>query len=337
MLAEIAEQGVIFDRWAASDGFIGSSELDRILDFDPCLVLTIARGTSDRAAEYGKYLFDILLGIPTGSTSPSTVTLFGATPKAAGALAIGVSQSGESPDIVAEAKALRDGGALLLAVTNAPRSPLAKQADIVINVDVGPELAVAATKSFSAQCLALADIVTGMAGVAIDRISLAKGARAILESDAPANAANVISAALDDCGFIICLGRGPNTPMAQEGALKIMETVGVPVLGYSMADFAHGPRTLIRSGVPIIVAAPPGKIPDSFRANIRELEYEGAVLVSIGDSTLPGFNVPIVGESNLFTPILQGIALHKIAVSLSILKGLNPDSPRSLTKVTRTT
>lgn len=336
MRAEINEQQGAFERWADIGGLVSPDLVESIRKFQPSIVLTVARGTSDRAADYGKYLLEILLGIPVGSTSPSTVTLFGASPRAQGVLALAISQSGESPDIIAEARALRAGGAFVVAVTNSPNSPLASCANAVIDICVGRENAVAATKSFTAECAALADLSFALADRPLDRRAIAQAVAQAVNSPLPSEAADLLGEAFDRAKFLICIGRGPCTPIASEGALKIMETSGLPALGYSAADFAHGPRTLITAHTPVIIVAPPGKFGDSMTELINDISIAHAPLVVLGHSNRADVTIPTQLTDPLTAPMEQVISLQRIALDLALHLGCDPDNPPALTKVTRT-
>lgn len=336
MRAEINEQQSAFERWADIGGLVSTDLIESIRKFQPSMVLTVARGTSDRAADYGKYLLEILLGIPVGSTSPSTVTLFGASPRAQGVLALAISQSGESPDIIAEATALRAGGAFVVAVTNSPNSPLASCANAVIDISAGREKAVAATKSFTAECAALADLSFALADRPLDRRAIAQAVAQAVNSPLPSEAADLLGEAVDRAKFLICIGRGPCTPIASEGALKIMETSGLPALGYSAADFAHGPRTLITAHTPVIIVAPPGKSGDSMTELINDISEAHAPLVVLGHSDRADVTIPTQLTDPLTAPMEQVISLQRIALDLALHLGCDPDNPPALTKVTRT-
>ena len=337
MRAEIEQQQHLFRTWADDGGLVSTDLLETIKNHNPSVVLTVARGTSDRAADYGKYLLEILLGIPVGSTSPSTVTLFGAKPDARSVLALAISQSGESPDIVAETQALRAGGAFVLAITNSPNSPLAHTANAVIDIAAGPENAVAATKSFTSECAALADLAYGLAGKQLDRHAIADAVTRATTEPAPIHAANILDPAIQQSKFLVCIGRGPSTPIASEGALKIMETSGVPALGYSAADFAHGPRTLVSGGVPVIVVAPPGPAHTSVEELIDEIAQAHAPLIVLGNAHQATLDIPTHLHDPLTAPLEQVVTLQRIALELAILRGNDPDHPRSLSKVTLTT
>lgn len=336
MRAEIEQQRHLLRTWADNGGLVSSDLLGTIKGHNPSVVLTVARGTSDHAADYGKYLLEILLGIPVGSTSPSTVTLFGAKPDARSVLALAISQSGESPDIVAETQALRGGGAFVLAITNSPASPLARAANAVIDIAAGTENAIAATKSFTAECTALADLAYGLAEEQLDRNAIAEAITRATTEPAPIQAANILDPAIDQSKFLVCVGRGPSTPIASEGALKIMETSGVPALGYSAADFAHGPRTLVSSGVPVIVVAPPGAAHTSVDELIEGIAQARAPHVVLGNAPRATLQIPTHLHDPLTAPLEQVVTLQRIALELAILRGNDPDQPRALTKVTRT-
>jgi glutamine---fructose-6-phosphate transaminase (isomerizing) len=307
MRAEINEQQSAFERWADIGGLVSTDLIESIRKFQPSMVLTVARGTSDRAADYGKYLLEILLGIPVGSTSPST-----------------------------EATALRAGGAFVVAVTNSPNSPLASCANAVMDISAGREKSVAATKSFTAQCAALADLSFALADLPLDRRAIAQAVAQAVKSPLPSEAAGLLGAAVDRAKFLICIGRGPCTPIASEGALKIMETSGLPALSYSAADFAHGPRTLITADVPVVIVAPPGNFGDSMTELIKDISDAHAPLVVLGDRHRAHFTIPTQLSDPLTAPMEQVISLQRIALDLALHLGCDPDNPRGLTKVTRT-
>jgi|FLOH01.1.fsa_nt_gi glutamine---fructose-6-phosphate transaminase (isomerizing) len=336
MRAEINEQQSAFERWSDTGSLVTADLVESIRKFQPSMVLTVARGTSDRAADYGKYLLEILLGIPVGSTSPSTVTLFGASPRSHGVLALAISQSGESPDIIAEARALRAGGAFVVAITNSPNSPLASCSNAVIDIAAGRENAVAATKSFTAECAALADLSFALADRPLDRRAIAQAVTRAINSPLPSEAAGLLGESVGRAKFLICIGRGPSSPIASEGALKIMETSGMPALSYSAADFAHGPRTLVTAKVPVIIVVPPGKFGDSMTELINDISDADAPLVVLADCHRAHFTIPTQLTDPLTAPIEQVISLQRIALDLALHLGCDPDNPPALTKVTRT-
>lgn len=337
MRAEIGEQPELFRSWADRGGLVDAELIAQIRSFDPQTVLTVARGTSDRAADYGKYLLEILMGVPVGSTSPSTVTIYGAKPKLRGVLALAISQSGESPDLVAEAQALRSGGAFVVAITNAPTSPLAHAASAVVDIGAGRERAVAATKSFTAQCAALADLAFAWAERPLDREEIALAVDHAARSPAPMDAARILMSGIEFAGYLVCIGRGPGTPIASEGALKIMETSGVPALGYSAADFAHGPRTLLASQAPVVVVQPPGAAAAAVGELIDLVGDARSPLVVLGESQRADVEIPTVLADPLTAPLEQVVTFQRIALELALLRGKDPDNPPALSKVTRTT
>lgn len=194
----------------------------------------------------------------------------------------------------------------------------------------------AATKSFTAECAALADLSFALADRPLDRRAIAQAVAQAVNSPLPSEAADLLGEAVDRAKFLICIGRGPCTPIASEGALKIMETSGLPALGYSAADFAHGPRTLITAHTPVIIVAPPGKSGDSMTELINDISNAHAPLVVLGHSDRADVTIPTQLTDPLTAPMEQVISLQRIALDLAVHLGCDPDNPPALTKVTRT-
>ncbi|MGX1505951.1 UNVERIFIED_CONTAM: glucosamine--fructose-6-phosphate aminotransferase (isomerizing) [Streptomyces graminofaciens] len=223
----------------------------------PRFVLLTARGTSDNAALYAKYLIEIRLGLPCGLTSMSTTTAYGARPSLADVLVITISQSGGSPDLVASTKAAREAGAVTLAVTNNPDSPLAAVSEFSIDIIAGPEKALPATKTYTASLMALHLLVEGLRGGEVPAAGLVPDlAGRILGRQDEVRA---LASRYRFAERMVITSRGYGYPTAKEAALKLMETSYIPALAYSGADLLHGPLAMVDNVSPVIAVVPDGK------------------------------------------------------------------------------
>jgi glutamine---fructose-6-phosphate transaminase (isomerizing) len=304
---------------------------------DPSFVLLAGRGTSDHAALYAKYLVEVVLGLPAGLASLSTLTAYGARPRLRGALWIAVSQSGRSPDLVASTTAAGELGALTLAVTNVPDSPLATAAKHHLDVLAGEERAVAATKSYTAQLLALWLFVDAWAG--------GDGQAAV---DVPAVADQVLSRSAardvaDRYRFVdklVTTGRGFAYPTAREAALKMMETSYLSAHAFSGADLLHGPLAMIDRDRPVIAVVPDGVGGRALAPVLDRLREHHAEVCVVGDPAAWDGSGPLVplpsGLDEQLAPIVQILPLQQLAHAIAVARNYDPDSPRGLRKVTRT-
>lgn len=307
----------------------------------PDQVVTVARGSSDNAVTFFVYLCALHLGRPVASLPPSVVTVYRAPLRLVRALAVGVSQSGESPDVVAGLRALREGGACAVAVTNDPDSALAAAADRTVPLRAGEERAVAASKTFTAQMLALARLVAELA----DEPALAADLRRVPEAvdEVLAEAVAVREAALRlthaDRAFV--LGRGLSYGPAQELALKLKETSYLHAEAYSSAEFRHGPIASLGAGDPVLVLAATDATLDANREAVARLREAGAAVTVIGgDAALRAEAHAAVALPEGLGPAAQAfaqvVAGQLLALRLTEARGLDPDAPRHLNKVTRT-
>lgn len=301
----------------------------RLRQSGPPLVLTSARGSSDNAAGYFKYLCEIVTGVPCASVGASVVSVYGADLRAAGALCLTISQSGQSPDIVALQQAAKQAGAVTMALVNVADSPAAREADICLPLHAGEERSVAATKSFIVSCAAAAAIVAHWSG---DMPLLASVARLpeTLERAVRIGWPGFTEFA-HDASSLFVLGRGPSYPIAQETALKLKETCAIHAEAYSVAEVMHGPWELMEKDFPVLVYAPEDAARDYTREAAAKMRGTGADVRLVGDdlpiaSTLHPLLEPI---SMIATAYLE---IERVAVSL----GRDPDRPRLLKKVTET-
>ncbi|MEV4492449.1 SIS domain-containing protein [Micromonospora coxensis] len=307
----------------------------------PRHVVFTARGTSDHAALYGAYLTEIRLGLPAGLASPSAVTIYGARPDLSDALVVGVSQSGGSPDLTEVLRTARASGALTLAVTNNPDSPLVEAAELSVDIAAGHERAVAATKTYTAELLALLMLVEGIrAGggtlpaeerAALD--ALPELAERTLADPTPAQLAPRYRFA----GQLVTTGRGYAYPTAREAALKLMETSYLPALAFSGADLLHGPLAMTDPDVPVLAVVGSGPGGRSMGEVLPRLGERRADVVVVGSAEIEGATrmaVPEVDER--YAPLLDILPLQRLALALALARGEDPDAPRGLKKVTAT-
>ena len=305
----------------------------------PPFAVTVARGSSDHAALYGRYLFETILGLVTTSAAPSVVTVYGARLACAGALAVAISQSGESPDLCTTLHALKAGGARTLTLVNAPDSPLAAIGDDFQPLHAGTERGVAATKSFVCTLAALARLVARWCG---DRDLLA--ALAVLPERLEAAVRADWSAALPvlvPATAMLVVARGRSFPIAQEIALKLKETCQIQAEPFSAAELMHGPLALIEREYPVLLLATEDETMREICDLARGLAGKGAhVLIAstaVAALALANTALPLAAPLHpVLDPILHVQAFYPFAAQLAAARGLDVDAPRHLRKVTRT-
>lgn len=341
MAAEIAAQPEAWRRILGNRAPIAAAAA-RIAAARPRCVLFAARGSSDHAALYAKYLAEIRLGVAAGLISPSTFTLYGARPDLRGVLLIAISQSGASPDLVQSVEVARRFGALTLAVTNNPASALAHAAELHLALGAGPERAVPATKSYTAQLLTLyllLDLLAGRGAAEAERLP-ELGDRVLAAAGMTELAERYRFAER-----LVVTARGYSYPSAREAALKLMETCYVSAHAYSGADLLHGPLAMIDAQVPVIAIMADGPGGRSMREVLQKLHALGADLFCIGAPALVADCAPATrsgcfalpnGLSEAVAPILEILPLQMLSLHLALARGSNPDAPRGLGKVTET-
>lgn len=336
MLSEIRETPNMLRNLVNSfDSNVTAQNLFKTHDFQSVIIL--ARGTSDNAAHFLKYLIEIKLGLPVGLASPSAATMYSAQFRYQKTLIVALSQSGQSADLIAFANAAKAGSGYVLSITNAPESPLALLSDLHIPINAGPELAVPATKSYVGQLFISYLLVNAWSETAINVNQLISSAGNWCESTSKIDA---FAAALDINKPVYVLGRGYSYPNAKEFALKLQETSLIPVQGMSSSDFLHGPIASLRSDSQVIFITPTGTPKDSFgEAPARIREIAGKVFW-IGTADLSMENDLVLqgerAESEVESAIADAIAFQLVTYKVATLNGLNPDSPRGLSKVTIT-
>lgn len=308
-------------------------------------VVVAARGTSDHAAIYAQYLLGVRNKLSVGLATPSVISLYGAEPDVRSSLVIGISQSGASPDIVAVIAAAARQGAPTLALTNDPASPLASAADHVMDLVAGPELAVAATKTYSTSLLAIARLSLALQPDAADQAALAAvpdamAAALAVEADVASIAAELAGAgrSIDRC---VVVGRGFEYATAREWALKLKELAQVFADPYSAADFLHGPIALVQPGIPVLLVVPESVAAAGQIELLRDLRDRGIDTVVVSDvaSTreLGRWSIALPGGiPEWLRPAVSIVPAQLFAYHLTVARGLDPNEPRYIRKVTRT-
>lgn len=300
-------------------------------------VLLVARGSSDNAAIYGRYLLETTAGVPAGLAAPSVATHYGARLDLSDTLVVAVSQSGETTEIVQTQAWAAACGAATVAVTNGAGSTLATEADLALVTQAGPELAVPATKTYLTQLVAMAVLADGLGGnVASSLTAVPDAVSALLSIDVAAAAH-----ALDEAEDVVVSGRGLLMGTALETALKLEETCLQPVRGYSYADLRHGPISVVTSGVlAVLVAAGDGPLAAPMVELATDLQSRGARILGIGGTDEFREHCDVHLEAGtlpeIVTPLTAIVPAQLMIERLARDLGLDPDQPRGLAKVTRT-
>ena len=334
MAAEMAEQPARLRHLIARSDAI----VERVRSVAPAAlsgITIVARGSSDNAAVYGRYLLEAATGKPISLAAPSLHTLYGIDVDYTGQLVIAVSQSGATPEIVRTLQALQEGGGRGLAITNDPRSPLAQVADETVELEMGPERAVPATKTVTGQLTAFAIVA-----YALGRVPFARGelhavpafVQAVLDDPGPAAAAAQELAAASQ---LIVVARGYLFAAALEIALKIKETCALLADAYSAADLRHGPIAAVTRGLPVIALCVAGPARADVASLIEAIRARQASVLLVGDGE--GADISLPGNApEALAPIVAVVRGQQLAYELALALGYDPDSPEGLTKVTRT-
>jgi glutamine---fructose-6-phosphate transaminase (isomerizing) len=297
---------------------------------NPPVIVTSARGTSDHAAAYFKYLIEIRLGIPCCSMGASVVSVYRSKLAVKNAVLLTISQSGQSPDIVALQEAAKQGGALTIALVNAADSSVAKSAELCVPLRAGPEISVAATKSFIASCAAGAWIAAGWIGDSAMQRAVAvlpQTLRQAADLDWPEAVALT-----RDADSLYVLGRGPSLPIAQETALKLKETCAIHAEAHSAAEIMHGPLELISKGFPVLAFSPEDDSRASSAETLHKLRTIGADVQAVEPGGLPYAS----SGHPLLDPISMIQTAYRFVEATARARGRDPDRPRLLKKVTET-
>ncbi len=350
MASEIAETPAVVDgALAAAAEWTGA--LRAALPSGLRGVALTARGSSDHAAAYGRVLLESALGVPAWSTAPSITTRYGLTTRLDGVLAIAVSQSGATPEIVTALERQRVGGAVTLAITNDPASPLALAADVVAPLGAGVEVAVPATKTFTATLLTFALAAAALDATGRVQLDGAAVSAAVRECIADGDAVAPLAAALAPADVALHLGRGPLLPLAREAALKLIETTGTAQLAWSTVDVRHGPMALAQPDRPVVLQHARGPVSDDAREVAAILTARGVPVHVVGDpldgdaaagapgrdASAAGLHVGVPGDlPEHLRPLVHAVRLQQLSLAVARARGVDPDHPAGLSKVTAT-
>lgn len=315
----------------------------------PRLIILAARGTSDNAAHFGRYLLEITTGIPAALAAPSVYTLYEAAPNLQDALVVAISQSGESTDTNLVLERARERGALTVGITNEAGSTLSRLAEHVILVHAGHERSVAATKTYTGQLMTLYLLAYALgARIRLDDLRrLPEWCARALELEPEVSDIAERYRFMEDAAVV---GRGLNYANALEFGLKLMETCYVVAERFSSADFLHGPIAMVERSFPVFAFAPAGPTWQAMRQVLEKLAQRRAETLVISDASNPGLDCPGVRwlriplklarsrliPADLYTPVPYIVPAQLFAATLALSKGLDPDHPRGLSKVTRT-
>lgn len=329
MAREVAEIPAVIARQRRDAGALYRAFGARLRAEGYPFVVTCARGSSDTAATYARYLFGLTAGVPVAAIGASLASVYDAPLRVRGALALSISQSGGSPDLAAMQRSLRAGGALTAALVNMTDSPLAQGAEVVLPVLAGPERAVAAQKSLLAAMAAIAALAAAWGRDA----PLQAAIEALPDALAAALGADwgALPALIEGAPSVLVLGRGPGLAAAQEIALKLKELLGVHAEAFSSAEVMHGPVVLGGPGCAVLALAVPDAGRDGTLAAAEALRARGArVAVTGADLALPAAPHPWLAPLGVLA------AFYAAVEPLARRRGHDPDAPTGLNKITRT-
>lgn len=304
-------------------------------DRDPSFIVSVARGSSDHVATYLKYASELLTGTPIASVGPSIASIYKRDLNLSGSACLSVSQSGKSPDIVEMAQMARRCGALSIAMTNDPSSPLAEASDHTLYLDAGPELSVAATKTFVNSAVIGIWLLAEWA----EDDDLRRAIHALPAQLSQAVALDWPEArdALGSRNSIFCLGRGPTYAISNEAALKFKETCQIHAESYSSAEVLHGPVSIVDAGFPVVALASRDVAEPALAAVADEIASKGAKVFATSDQVEAAAQLRAVRTDHPLTdPIALIASFYAMVERVAAARGINPDAPRHLKKVTET-
>jgi glucosamine--fructose-6-phosphate aminotransferase (isomerizing) len=344
---EINEQPAVLEKVWRENRVLAREVARKVNSFKPEVVLIAARGSSDNAATYARYIFEAYSALPVSLAAPSLFTLYRRTPHLKKAWVIGISQSGHSPDIIEVVREGKAQGALTLAITNDPQSPLAQTAAMVMPLHAGVEASVAATKTYTTQLLNMAILAAELGDdnglrVGLERIPEAVNSALTLDKKIQELVSQPFFKEVHD---YLVLGRGYNYPTALEIALKLKESAYIFATPYSSADFLHGPFALAQRNLPALLVGASGPAIPGLLELAGKLTAQGVEITAVGDdtsllktATANGAALPVElrGLPEALSPIPCVVPGQLLAMHLAVARNLNPDTPRGLNKVTRT-
>ena len=334
MWVEAHEASQAVKRLLEQNDDLFATAAERLRALAPRAVVTLARGSSDNAATYARYLIETKLGILTASAAPSVNSVYGAQPDLSGTAFLAISQSGRSPDLVAGIKAAKASGALTLALTNDETSPLAAHADIRIGLCAGPERSVAATKTYIATQAAIAGLVAKW-GRDAEFAAATKTLPELLETAWKQDWSGAI-AGLREANDLYVIGRGIGFGAAQEVALKFKETCALHAEAFSAAEVRHGPMTLASDGFPVLVLSQNDETRPGVRDLVTTLVGNRCKVYLAGFAAAGTSPLPTIEAHPAVQPILFIQSFYRMAEQLARRRGIDPDAPALLKKVTET-
>ncbi|WP_103334943.1 SIS domain-containing protein [Pseudotabrizicola formosa] len=335
MAQEVAEIPLAAARFLDQTGPAVREAAAALRRLDPGLLITVARGSSDHAATYLKYAVELLAGIPVASVGPSVASVYGRPLRLKGAVCIGISQSGQSPDIIELMQAARTGGALSVAITNHATSPMGVAASHCLALQAGVEHSVAATKTF------VTSVVAGLALLAewqqdaallaaLDRLPVSLEQALHLDW-------SPLAARLSRAQSVYVLGRGPAFAIANECALKLKETCGLHAEAYSTAEVLHGPAAIVQAQFPVLALGVGDAALPHVVTTAERLAGQGADVFLTGAAAQGATELPWVPDLHpLVAPLVLGAAFYSFVEALARRRGFDPDTPPHLRKVTET-
>jgi glucosamine--fructose-6-phosphate aminotransferase (isomerizing) len=334
MSREAAESPHVVRRQLAENA-VNAMRIGAMLrQMNPRAVVTCARGSSDHAATYAKYLIETLTKTITSSAAPSVTSVYDASPDMRGILFIAISQSGKSPDLLAAVEHAKHRGAFVLALCNSTTAPLAKAADALLPLHAGPETSVAATKTFIASLSAIAQLLASWTQ-SRELSNALTSAPEELERAWSCDwspALPILSSALN----LFVIGRGFGLGIAQEAALKFKETCAIHAEAFSSAEVKHGPMTLVRAGFPVLMLSQNDETRAGMESLAQEFVQRRAQVMAAGLHATDAIVLPTIAAHPVIEPMLMIQSFYRLANDLALERGLNPDAPPHLNKVTET-
>ncbi|MCP5085294.1 MAG: SIS domain-containing protein [Rhodobacteraceae bacterium] len=335
MRREVLEIPTAVDRLLTS----GASDIQHaaaaVRTLDPNYLVTVARGSSDHICTYLKYATEILLGRPVASIGPSVASIFKAPLHLDNSLCISVSQSGQSPDIVEMARAAKRDGSLSVAITNDPASPLANTSDHTLQIHAGPERSVAATKTFVTSAVAGLSLLAEWRGDADLRgaiHTLPEALERAISIDWPE-----VRAAIGEESSLFTLGRGPVWAVSNEAALKFKETCQIHAESYSSAEVLHGPVSIVDEGFPVLCFAAADAAQDALVEIADQVAAKGAKVFVTSKRSKAAVGIDHIRTDHALTdPLSLIVSFYAMVERVAASRGINPDAPRHLKKVTET-
>ncbi len=335
MFAEAGSASKVVEKQLKENAPIAKALGEKLRHLKPAAVVTCARGSSDHAATYAKYVIETKAGLLVSSAAPSVSSVYAAKQMLEGALFIAISQSGASPDLVRTADAAKRAGAFVVAIVNVTSSPLAAIADVVLPMHAGPEKSVAATKTYIASLTVILQLVACWTEDA-ELLTALETLPLNLSAAWACDWTPAATALLGARNFFV-VGRGVGFGVAQEAALKFKETSGLHAEAYSAAEVKHGPMAIVNAGFPVLVMSQRDETREGIQDLVKDFAARDAVVLTAGAGLKGGISLPVVADTHPFIePILMIQSFYRMANGLSVARGYHPDEPPHLNKVTET-